>query len=182
MNVTLNLKPKALLQPFEPQLVGRIISNILEACKDITRLSDEGYHWIGKRNGFDANSSSEGFITDYQSSLNLRDNILAYEHANIHCNRTIPEIDLPFYQQQCDIYRQILDQLKANSLKYRLKNQVEDFFIEFEWCPENDLHEITLCSNKGTIRVNADKQFLLSLANNIHSHLQESDALINKQL
>ena len=181
MKDTLNSKPKALFQLFEPQLVGQIITNILEACKDIARLSDEGYRWISKRNGFDANCNREDFITDYQSSLNLRNNILVYEHANIHCNQTIPEIDLPYYQQQCVIYRQILDQLKANPLEYRQKGQVEYFFIEFRWCAGNDMHQITLCSIKGTVSVNADKQFLLSLANNIHSHLQESEALINKQ-
>ena len=171
-----------MLKPFEPQHAVRIVDNILDACKDITRLSVDGYRWISIRAGFIAHYNKEGFITDYQTSQNIRDNILVYEHANIHCNRSVTDIEYPYYQQQCDMYARILDNLKANPADYQQEKQIEHFYIEFEWYPGDDLHRITLCSNKGTARVLADKQYLLSLVNNIYAHLQESDELKSRLL
>ena len=169
-----------MLKPLEPQHAEQIVNNILDACKDITKLSVEGYRWIRVRSGFIAHLDKEGFIADYQTSQNLRDNILVYEHANIHCNRRNTDIEYPYYQQQCDMYVRILDNLKANPSEYKQKKQIDHFYIELEWCLVDDMHQITLRSYKGITKVIADKQYLLSLANKIHAHLQESDALKNR--
>lgn len=164
-----------MLKPLSEVEVSRIVTNALEACKDIHKLSREGYKWISLRAGFIAHFSLEGFMSDYENSQNLRENILANEHHNTRFNRSPKDKDYPYYKQVSEMYGRITNELKAHPLEYRMKKRTDDFFIEFAWLPKDNLHQIKLCTKRGSIGVFADKQYLLSLVGSIHAHLQEAD-------
>jgi hypothetical protein len=170
-----------MLKPLSQDEVSRIVKNVLDACIDIKTLSQQGYQWISLRAGFIAHYNREGFIADFENSQNLRENILAYEHHNTRFNRSQKDIDYPFYKQVSEMYLQIVEQLKANPAQYRQKKHSDDFVIEFSWLPTDNIHQIKLCTKRGSVGVFADKQYLLSLANNIHAHLQEADLFKSKQ-
>ena len=110
-----------MLHPLEPEKVSRIVKNILAACRDITCQSLEAYRWIHLRVGFISHFDLEGFIEEYQSCQNLRDNILANQIHNTSCNRSRKDKDYPYYMQQCPLYEQIAKQLLAEPEKVTQK-------------------------------------------------------------
>ena len=141
-----------MLKPLSEEEASRIVKNILEACKDIQHLSRDGYRWISLRAGFIAHYNREGFISDYQLSSNLRDNILAYEKANTFCHRKERDRDYPYYQQVCRMYAEIAAKLKEHPELYRQKRSTDDFHIEFILLPSDNLHQIRLFMKKELVK------------------------------
>lgn len=119
--------PKPHIKPIEAQQADRITNNILDACKDITRLSEEGYRWLRLRAGFIAHHTREGFISDFQHSLHLYENILAYEFANVCCNRSPDDPDYRYNKQQCEMYATIVDRIKQNPDAYRANDCAHEY-------------------------------------------------------
>jgi len=111
--------PKAHIKPIEARQAERIINNILDACMDISHLSEEAYRWLRLRNGFIAHHTREGFIADFQHSLHLYENILAYEYANTQCNRLRDDPDYRYCKQQCEMYATIIARIKQNPEAFR---------------------------------------------------------------
>ena len=161
-----------MLHPHTPDKVARIINNVLEACKDITHLSMESYRWLHLRAGFIAHFDLEGFIENYQTSLNLRENILANQIHNTCCNRSKKDKDYPYYMQQCEMYQQIVEQLIANPLQFIQKKRTDEFCIELTKENQEEIHKITLITHRGTSSVLCDTEFLINLQNNISHHLK----------
>ena len=160
-----------MIHPLEPEKASRIIGNILEACRDITKLSLEAYRWLHLRAGFIAHFDREGFIEEYQSCQNLRDNILANQIHNTSCNRSRKDRDYPYYLQQCDIYQQIVEQLLADPKQFKQKKRTDEFCLEISKDKEEEIHKITLSTKRGTSSVLCDKDFLVNLQNNISHYL-----------
>ena len=161
-----------MIHPLEPEKVSRVISNVLEACRDITCLSLEAYRWIHLKAGFIAHYDREGFIEEYQTSQNLRDNILANQIHNTSCNRSLKDRDYPYYLQQCEMYQHIVEQLIANPQQFIQKKRTDEFCIELTKENQEEIHKITLITHRGTSSVLCDTEFLINLQNNISHHLK----------
>ena len=163
------------MQPLEPVKAARIVTNILEACRDITYLSLEAYRWLNLRAGFISHFDLDGFIENYQSSLNLQENILANQIHNTSCNRSKKDKDYPYYVQQCEIYQQIVEQLIADPTKFIQKQRTDEFCIELSKEQQAEIHKITLITHRGTSSVFCDTNFLINLQNNISHHLKSCE-------
>lgn len=120
--------PKAHIKPIEARQAERIINNILDACMDISQLSEEAYHWLRLRAGFIAHHTREGFIADFQHSLHLYENILAYEYANVYCNQFPNDPDYLYCKQQCEMYATIIDRIKQSPDAYQPVAQTQAHF------------------------------------------------------
>ena len=133
-----------MIHPLEPEKAARIIKNILAACRDITCLSMEAYRWIHIKAGFIAHYDLEGFIEEYQTCQNLRDNILANQIHNTSCNRSRKDRDYPYYLQQCEMYQQIVEQLLAEPQKFTQKKRTDEFCVELSKEKSEEIHKLTL--------------------------------------
>ena len=148
------------------------MNNILAACRDITCLSLEAYRWIHIKAGFIAHYDLGGFIEEYQTCQNLRDNILANQIHNTSCNRSRKDKDYPYYLQQCEMYQQIVEQLLADPRKFTQKRHTDEFCVELSTEQADDIYKLSLITKRGTSSVLCNKQFLINLQNNISHHLK----------
>ena len=160
-----------MLKPIEKERADAIVKNILAACRDISLLSLESYRWLHLRSGFIAHYCREGFIEEYQTNQNLRECILAYQHANIHCTRNANDVEYPYYRQQSGMYNQIVDQLNATEPAPRQRQRTDEFSLELSKEIEDEIHRLTLVTKRGTSTVYCDTNFLVSLQQNISLHL-----------
>ena len=164
-----------MLHPLEKETALRVLNNILAACRDITCLSLEAYRWIHLRAGFIAHFDLDGFIEEYQTCQNLRDNILANQIHNTCCNRSKKDKDYDYYLQQCDMYQQIVERLLADPQQFKQKKRTDEFCLEISKDKEEEIHKITLVTKRGTSSVFCDKDFLINLQNNIDHHLKSCE-------
>jgi hypothetical protein len=164
-----------MIHPLEKDKSLRVMNNILAACRDITCLSLEGYRWIHLRAGFIAHYDLEGFIEEYQTCRNLRDNILANQIHNTCCNRSRKDRDYPYYLQQCEMYQQIVEQLLAEPEKFTQKKRTDEFCVELSKEKSEEIHKLTLITKRGTSSVFCDRNFLINLQNNIDHHLKSCE-------
>jgi hypothetical protein len=160
-----------MLHSLDPERASRIIGNLLDACRDITRLSLEAYRWINLRAGFIAHFDLDGFIEEYQTCQNLRENILANQIHNTSCKRSGKDRDYPYYLQQCEMYQQIVERLLADPQQFKQKKRTDEFCIELSKEKQEEIHKITLVTKRGTSSVFCDKDFLINLQNNISHYL-----------
>ncbi len=160
-----------MLHPLEPEKASRIVSGVLEACRDITRLPMESYRWLHLRAGFIARYDLQGFIEDYQSCQNLRDNILVNQIHNTSCNHSRKDKDYPYYLQQCEMYQQIVEKLLAEPKKFTQQKRTDDFCLELVKDKQQEIHRIKLITKRGISSVYCNKEFLITLQNNISAHL-----------
>ena len=161
-----------MLHPHTSEKVARIINNVLAACKEITHLSMESYRWLHLKAGFVAHFDLEGFIEEYQTCQNLRDNILVNQIHNTSCNRSKKDSEYPYYLQQSEMYNQIVKSLIANPQQFTQKKRTDDFYIELSKEKQDEMHKITLITHRGTSSVFCDRNFLINLQNNIDHHLK----------
>ena len=164
-----------MLHPHTPDKVARIINNTLEACKDITLLTIESYRWLHLRAGFIAHFDLEGFIENYQTSLNLRENILANQIHNTSCIRSLKDRDYPYYLQQCEMYQQIVEQLLAEPEKFTPKIRTDEFCVELSKEKTEEIHKLTLITKRGTSSVFCDRNFLINLQHDISHNLKSCE-------
>jgi hypothetical protein len=157
--------------PLDPEKVSRIVFNILAACRDIRCLTLESYRWLHLRAGFIAHYDLDGFIEEYQTCQNLRDNILANQIHNTSCNRSRNDRDYPYYLQQCEMYEQIVQQLLADPQKFTQKRRTDEFCVELSTEQADEIYKLSLITKRGTSSVLCNKQFLINLQNNISHHL-----------
>jgi hypothetical protein len=160
-----------MIHPFEQDKTARIVKNILAACRDISLLSQEGYRWMNLRAGFIAHYDMEGFIEEYQTCQNLRDNILVNQIHNTSCNRSRKDRDYLYYLQQCEMYQQIVEQLLAEPQKFTQKKRTDEFCVELSTEQADEIYKLSLITKRGTSSVLCNKQFLINLQNNISHHL-----------
>ena len=70
------------MKPITPTMQKRIVTNILAACKDITKLNKDGYNFIYLAAGFIAHYDLHEFI-DYYEDGSLQDDIRANRSLNM---------------------------------------------------------------------------------------------------
>ena len=160
-----------MIHPLEKDKALRVMNNILAACRDITCLSLEAYRWIHIKAGFIAHYDLEGFIEEFQTCQNLRDNILANQIHNTSCNRSRKDKDYPYYMQQCEMYQQIVEHLLADPQKFTQKRRTDEFCVELSTEQADEIYKLSLITKRGTSSVLCNKQFLINLQNNISHHL-----------
>ena len=135
-------------------------------------MSLESYRWLHLKAGLIAHFDREGFIEEYQTCQNLRENILANQIHNTSCNRSKKDRDYHYYLQQCEMYQQIVEKLIADPLIFQQKKRTDEFCIELSKEHQEEIHKITLVTKRGTSSVLCNKDFLLNLQNNISHHLK----------
>ena len=163
-----------MIHSIEPEKAFRIVSGVLKACRDITLLTLESCRWLQIRAGFIAHYDRKGFIEEYQTCQNLRDNILANHIHNTSCSRSKKDVDFPYYLQQCDMYAQIVQSLLTEPQKFTQKKRTDNFCLELSTDREDEIHKLTLITRRGTSTVFFDSNFLVNLQNNISQHLNAS--------
>ena len=124
------------------------------------------------RAGSIAHHDLEGFIEEYQTSQNLRDNILANQIHNTSCNRSRKDKDYPYYMQQCEMYQQIVKQLLAEPKKFTQKKRTDEFCVELSTEQADEIYKLSLITKRGTSSVLCNKEFLINLQNDINHHLK----------
>ncbi len=169
-----------MLHPLEPERVSRIVNNVLQACRDISCLSLEAYRWIHVRAGFIAHYDLDGFIEEYQTCQNLRENILANQIHNTCCNRSKKDNEYPYYLQQCEMYEQIVERLLTEPQKFIQKKRTDNFCIELSKEKQDEIHKLTLITKRGTSSVFCDRNFLINLQNDINHHLKTCEHECNR--
>ncbi len=169
-----------MLHPHTPDKVTRIINNILEACRDISCLSLESYRWLNMKAGFIAHFDLEGFIEEYQTCQNLRENILANQIHNTCCNRSRKDKEYAYYLQQCEMYQQIVEALISNPQQFIQKKRTDNFCIELSKEKTDEIHKLTLITKRGTSSVFCNRKFLITLQNDINQHLKACENECNR--
>lgn len=106
-----------MLIPISDSLKTRIIKNILNACKDINKLSKTGYDYIYLASGFIAHYDLQGFRAYYEEPDSLRKDILANESDNRYDNFRPGEENYEYYHQKAEIYREICEKLRGGIKK-----------------------------------------------------------------
>ena len=164
-----------MIHPLDPEKVSRILNNVLAACRDISCISVEAYRWLHLRAGFIAHFDLDGFIEEYQSGQNLRDNILANQIHNTCCNRIKKDKDYPYYLQQCEMYQQLVERLLADPKQFKQKKRTDEFCVELSKEKTEEIHKLTLITKRGTSSVFCDRNFLINLQHNIDHHLKSCE-------
>ena len=95
------------LKPLTDSKCKSIVRNVLAACKNITKLNNQGYGYIHLASGFIAHYNLGGFIAHYQTH-SLRDDILANASSNKWSNFRPGDRDYEYYHQQGKIYADIV--------------------------------------------------------------------------
>ena len=95
------------MTPYTETQQKRIAANIVKACKDITKLSPEGYNFIYLACGFIAHYNRAGFI-DHYSRHSLQADIERNGSANQWKNFTPSHRDHEYYMSKREIYNRIL--------------------------------------------------------------------------
>lgn len=80
-----------------------IINNIVEACKDITKLKKYAYNYLYLCSGFIAHYDLYGFIDFYKENSLLKD-LIQNNNANLWENFTVKDKDFAYYNQKRQIY------------------------------------------------------------------------------
>jgi hypothetical protein len=95
------------MTPYTEAQQKRIAGNIVKACKDINKLSPEGYKFISLACGFIAHYNRAGFIEHY-SRHSLRDAIERNARPNQWHNFTPTDRGYAYYMSKREIYNRIL--------------------------------------------------------------------------
>lgn len=94
-----------------------ITQNIIEACKDISKLSQKGYKWISLCSGFIAHYNLHGFKAEYDPKNNngqplLANSILMNQRNNQWGNFLPNDKDYEYMMQKKKMYNDICKALK----------------------------------------------------------------------
>ena len=100
-----------MIKPYTETQQKRIANNIVQACKDIEKLSPAGYNYIYLASGFIAHYNRFGFM-DYYSRESLKADILANARFNQWKNFTPNDADYDYYMSKASIYNLIFEGLK----------------------------------------------------------------------
>jgi hypothetical protein len=87
-----------------------IVTNVVNACKNIDSLNRTGYKFISIANGFIAHYDLQGFIAEY-SDRSLKQDIVSYAGSNQWRNFRPGERDYDYYMSKADVYNRILAQI-----------------------------------------------------------------------
>jgi hypothetical protein len=89
------------------------VKNVLDACKDITKLNKRGYNYLYLASGFIAHYDINGFKNYYHRPDSLSRDILMLEPQNRWTNFRPGEENYEYYHQKGEIYAEIVGHLKV---------------------------------------------------------------------
>ena len=101
------------MTPLTPTQQARIVSNIVTACRDITKLNEPAYKFIMNCSGFIAHYDRQGFVAHYSEPGSLKADSEANERFNQWRNFRAGEENADYYHSKRDTYNAILDRLQA---------------------------------------------------------------------
>lgn len=102
-----------MLKPLTPTQQARIVSNIVDACRNIEKLNETGYKFIMNCSGFIAHYDRHGFIAAYSEPGSLQADIEANARANQWHNFRKGENNADYYHSKRDTYNAILGRFCA---------------------------------------------------------------------
>lgn len=102
-----------MIKPLTPAQQARIVSNIVTACHDITKLNEPAYKFIMNCSGFIAHYDRGGFMAHYNEPGSLQADIEAHARFNQWHNFRKGEENAEYYHSKRDTYNAILDRLQA---------------------------------------------------------------------
>ena len=94
---------------------NRIVKNVVEACKNITKLNKQGYNYLYLCSGFIAHYNQGGFC-GYYAQNSLTEAILSRQNQNQWNNFRPGEKDYAYYRQKANIYNRIVEKLNDQML------------------------------------------------------------------
>lgn len=100
-----------MLTPYTEKQKTLIVNNIVNACRDITKLNRTGYKFIYLANGFIAHYDLNGFIAHYETE-SLSADILENARFNQWANFRAGDRDYDYYMSKKAIYNAIVERLK----------------------------------------------------------------------
>ena len=95
------------MQAITPKDQALTVKNVLQACKDITKLNKRGYNFLYLADGFIAHYNQGGFI-DYYSDNDLITDILHNASQNQFNNFAPSDKDYYYYMSKRQIYNDIM--------------------------------------------------------------------------
>jgi hypothetical protein len=98
------------IEPLTESKKQLIVSNVVKACKDITKLNKTGYGFIYLASGFIAHYGLGGFIEYYQGE-SLRNDIIRNARQNQWDNFHPGEENYEYYMSKKDVYNRIIEAL-----------------------------------------------------------------------
>lgn len=102
------------MTPLTQTQQANIVSNVLAACKDISKLNRTGYGFINLASGFIAHYNLEGFKAAYSEPGSLQRDIEANARQNQWSNFRTGERDADYYHSKRDTYNKILGHFCAH--------------------------------------------------------------------
>ena len=88
------------------------VSNVVKACKDITKLNKRGYKFIYLACGFIAHYNLTGFIDYYENYCYcLKQDILDHQRMNQYNNFNVSDNDYDYHMAYKKCYNLICDKL-----------------------------------------------------------------------
>ena len=98
------------IEPLTERQKALIVSNVVKACQDITKLNKTGYKFIHLASGFIAHYNLGGFI-DYYQGNSLKADIFNFKGMNQWGNFHPGDENYEYYQSKKSAYNEILDRL-----------------------------------------------------------------------
>ena len=102
-----------MITPLTERQKQLIVSNLLKACKDITKLNKTGYGFIYLASGFIAHYNLFGFIEYYTYAGNLKEDILRYKYQNKWDNFHPGDEHYEYYMSKRDVYTLLCERLES---------------------------------------------------------------------
>lgn len=103
-----------MLTPYTDKQKKLIVSNLLAACKDISKLNSTGYKFISTANGFIAHYNIHGFKAFYEEQGSFKADIEANANSNMFRNFREGERNYEYYMSKKDIYQALLGSFVAS--------------------------------------------------------------------
>lgn len=97
-----------MIEPLTQRQQDLIVTNVLKAVTDITKLNSTGYKFIGLASGFIAHYNLSGFIDYYDTNSLMRD-ILQNQRYNQWQNFNPSDSDYAYYMGKKEVYNRIVE-------------------------------------------------------------------------
>ena len=98
------------LAPLTERQKALIVSNVVQACRNIYSLNKTGYKYINLCSGFIAHYDLYGF-QDFYSDNSLKHDIISFAGQNQWKNFRPGERDYEYYMAKADVYNRILAEI-----------------------------------------------------------------------
>jgi hypothetical protein len=103
-----------MLTPYTEKQASMIVNNVLKALNDPSKLSKQAYKYLYLCSGFIVHYNHQGFMSYYNRSGKLKQDILRNARINQWRNFTPMDRDYQYYQSKARIYNRIINAIGGN--------------------------------------------------------------------